>query len=251
MSETYLYGQGKVYLAERLENGTGPRIWLGDVSELSGNLTEESFTHAESFSGKKATTRKIYLSKKMEWSMTMHELSLENIARFTQGALTAVAASTVTAESLGTVAVGDEIRLAHFGISDLVITDSAGSPATIAASHYSVSEFGFITFNSLPTSPLPTMPLKAAYSHKKYDQAALLNAARKDYTLYYEGINLAEGESKVFLELYKVSAGLLQTLSMITSGNQLASAPVTMEALLDTAKPESGSLGQYGRLVAF
>lgn len=249
--ETYHYGQGKVYLLERLSGGgRGPRVWIGDVSELTGSITEESFTHQESYSGKKASVRKLFLSKTMEWSATMHELSAANIARFTDGTVVTTAAGTVTGEGLGTVEVGDELKLENWGVSNVVITDSAApTPATIDAEHYEVDAFGNVTFNSLPTSPAPTMPLLAAYSHEAANQVAFLNAPRKEYALIYEGINLAEGEKPVVLELYKVAPSMLQTLSMITNGNQLASAPITIEALLDSAMSATGSLGQYGRII--
>lgn len=249
MSEKYMYGQGKVELAEVINGVVGDYVWIGDVSELTGSLSEESFTHKESYSGKKGSVRKLFLGVTMEWNMTMHEMSMANVARFTQGVATNTPAGTVTAESLGNIAVGDSITLAHPGVSNLVITDSAGSPATIAPSHYEYDEFGDVIFNTLPTGPAPTNPLKAAYTHQEYNQAAFLNGTRKTYALRYKGVNLAEDGKPVKLELYKVSAGLLQTLSMITNGNQLAAAPVAMEALLDTSKPANGALGQYGRIV--
>ncbi|MDT4842762.1 hypothetical protein FQZ97_766750 [compost metagenome] len=62
-------------------------------------------------------------------------------------------------------------------------------------------------------------------------------------------MNLAENGAKCMVELYKVSAGLLQSLSLITSGNQLAGSPVTFSSLLDSSKPASGDLGQFGRYI--
>lgn len=249
MTEQYMYGQGKVELAEVVNGVVGDFVWLGDVSELSSSISEESFTHKESYSGKKGSVRKLYPGMTMEWSMTMFQLDTENIARFTQGVATNTPSGTVTAESLGNIAAGDSITLAHPGVSSLVITDSAGSPATIAPSHYVYDEFGDVTFNTLPTTPAPTNPLKAAYVHKEYNQATFFNGSRKTYALRYKGVNLAEDSKPVKLDLYKVTAGMLQTLSMITNGNQLASAPVTLEAMLDTSKPANGSLGQYGRII--
>lgn len=250
MSESYHYGQGKIEIAERLAEGLGPWTWIGDVSEMSGAPSEESFTHQESYSGKKGSVRKIYLGKTLLFNLTMFQLDTENLARFMQGTATSQSAGTVSAESLGTVTGSSIIQLAHYGVSDLVITDSADpTPATIAASHYDYDEFGTVTFKSLPNSPAPTMPLSAAYSHSAYNQAAFFNADRKEYAVRFKGINLAEGDKKVLVEFYKCSAGLLNQLSLITNGNQLASAQVQMEALLDTSKPASGSLGQYGRQV--
>lgn len=251
MTEEYYYGQGKVEIAEINAGVVGEFVWIGDVSSLSGALSEESFAHSESYSGDKAEVRKLFLGKTWEWSATMLQLDTENIARFTQGTITSVNTGTATAEDLGTIAAGDSIDLAHVNVSSLVITDSAGSPATIAASHYEYDEFGTVVFKTLPTSPAPTMPLKAAYSYGASEQVAFLNAPRKNYALRYKGVNLAEEGQKVLVELYKVAPGLLQTLALITDGNQLASAPITMTALKDTSKPNAGSLGQYGRLVTF
>ncbi|MNG03625.1 hypothetical protein D3C85_1484090 [compost metagenome] len=101
----------------------------------------------------------------------------------------------------------------------------------------------------MPTSPAPTQPLKAAYSYGASKQAAFLAGQRKNYALRYKGVNLAENGERCLVEVYKVSAGLLQTLALITSGNQLAGAPVTFGSLLDTSKPADGALGQYGRYV--
>lgn len=248
MSETYLYGQGRVEIAVRDGNTLGPYIWLGDVSELSVTLGDEKFSHKESYSGKKAEVREINNGITAEGSATLHSLDTENVARFTDGTASSAEAGTVTDESLGTVAVGDVFQLEHFGPSDLVVTDSTASPVTIAPEHYTYDEFGDLTFKSLPT-PAPTMPLKVAYAHTAYKSAVLLNGKRAELALRYKGINLAEGNKPVLVELYKVSPGLLQTLSLITSGNQLASAPVSFKPLLDTSKPANGPLGQYGRMV--
>lgn len=59
-AETYSYGQGKVYLAERLPSGEiGVQRWVGDVSELSISLNVEDLTHKESYSGNRQEVRKI------------------------------------------------------------------------------------------------------------------------------------------------------------------------------------------------
>lgn len=249
MSETYHYSKGVLEVAVRNALGLEPWVWLGDVSELSFTLGEDKFSHKESYSGKNAEVREISLGITVEGSATMHTLSTENIARFTDGTATSQASGTVTDESLGSVAAGDVLVLDHFGPSSLVVTDSAGVPATIAAQHYEYDQFGDLTFNTLPTTPAPTMPLKVAYAHAAYKSAVLLNGQRSELALRYKGINLAEGGKPVLVEFYKVSPGLLQTLSLITSGNQLASAPVSFKPLLDALKPANGPLGQYGRIV--
>ncbi|UCM30546.1 hypothetical protein LE197_11895 [Pseudomonas sp. PS1(2021)] len=67
--------------------------------------------------------------------------------------------------------------------------------------------------------------------------------------LRYEGINLAEDGAPIIVEIYKLSPGLLQELSLITDGNDVAGMPVSFSALLDTSKPANGPLGQFGRII--
>lgn len=250
MSEPeYYYGQGIVEIAENVDGVIGDWVDVGDISELSSAVSQESLRHKESRTGKKGTVRNFSLGAEMLWNATMFKLDPSQIARFLQGTYKETASGTATGESLGTIAAGDVIDLDFMNVGSLVITDSNGTPATIASSHYEYDEFGTVKFKTLPTTPAPTNPLLAAYSYGKSREVAFLNADSKTYALRYKGVNLAEGNKKVMLVLYKISANLLQTLSMITNGNQLASAAITFEALLDTSKPAGGDLGQYGRIV--
>ena len=246
--ETYLFGQGRVEIAERIGATLGEWVWLGDVSDMSLSFEEEKFTHKESYSGQRSDVRELSVGTSLNTSLTIHELSAENVARFTRGTVTAIAEGTVTDESLGTVAAGDIVQLENLGVSDLVISDSTAVPVTIDPEHYSVDPFGEVVFTTLPT-PLPTMPLLASYKHTSAQQATFLSGSKKEYALRFKGVNLAELDKPVLVELYKVSPSLLQTLSLITSGNQLASAPVEFKPLLDTSKSVSDGLGQYGRMV--
>lgn len=255
MSEKYFYGQGRLELAEILAGNTlGPFVWVGDVSELSGSMSQTAINHRESFSGKKAKVREFFTELGMDWSATMHQIDADNIAKFSLGTVTEQPAGTVTGEVFPEgLADGDIIKLAKTNVSNLVLTDSATpTPATLVrGTHFDYDVYGDVELLTLPDTPAPTQPLKGAYSHGAVKQAALLNGTRREYMLRYKGINLAENDKPCLLEIYKVSPGLLQTLAMITSGNQLAGAPVTFTSLLDTSKPASGPLGQYGRYLEF
>lgn len=248
--EKYMYGQGKVKLAEILPNGTrGPWEWIGDVSTLDGTFAETEVSHRESYSGGKHKVRSWFTEAELTWAATLHQLDVDAVARFAMGRITEGAQGTVTGEAFpDNLVVGDVVTLEHPGISSLVITDSAGTPATLDPEHYEYDAYGNVTLLSLPTSA-PTQPFSAAYSYAATRQVAMLAGSRKQFALRYEGINLAENNQPIILELYKLSPGLLQTLSMITSGNQLASAPVNFTTLLDTSKPASGPLGRHGRII--
>ena len=253
MFDSYYFGQGKLWIAEILANGQlGPWVWVGDVSELSGQSNETRVQHRESFSGVNAMVRDFGKEAGMAWNATMHQLDADNVGRFTRSRMSAQVAGTVTGELLpNPVANGDLLTLDHMNVSNLVITDSATPTPVelVRGTHYEYDVFGDLEILALPTSPAPTQPLKAAYSHGATKQAAFLAGSDKNYALKYKGVNLAENGAPILVELYKTSAGLLQQLSLITSGNQLASSPVAFTTLLDSSKPASGSLGQFGRFV--
>jgi len=249
MQERYLYGQGQLKLALITAGVVGPFFWVGDVSALSLAFAEEKASHKESYSGQRSKVREFNISNDLTVSATMHDFNAANMARFTNGTSSSTASGTVTAESLGTITAGDEITLANIGVSSVVITDSNGSPATIAETHYDLDpKFGNIKFNTLPTTPAPTMPLKAAYSYAAYDQVSFLTTTGQQVALRYEGINLAEGGAPVVVDIYKLSPGLLQELALITSGNDVAGMQVTGAVLRDSSKSQGGALGQYGRI---
>lgn len=250
--ETYYYGQGKLYLAIISASGVRDNWrWVGDVSALSGALQEETISHTESYSGKKARVREFGISPQLNMTATLHSLDTDNLALFTQGTATSESAGTVTGETLPTdLEAGDVVGLEYPGVTNLVLTDSADPAVSLDEEHYLLDpRFGSIELLSLPI-PAPTQPFVAAYSHAASKQVTFLTAAaRPNVALRYEGVNLAEGGAPVVMELYKLAPSLLQELSMITDGNQVAGLPVSLNALLDTSKPANGPLGQYGRIV--
>ena len=159
--EVYQYGQGKVEIAPIVDGVIGAWRWLGDVSAMTLAIEEAKFSHNESYSGEKSEVREIVTGVTCNGSITLQSLSAENVAQFTRGTNTEKAAGTVSEEPLGTVAAGDVLVLDDFGLSNIVVIDSTGTPATIDPSHYEYDGYNELTFNSLP-DPAPTMPLKMA-----------------------------------------------------------------------------------------
>ena len=255
MIEQYYFGQGRVY--SRPYGGGGRWRWWGDVSELNAAGSTEKLAHKESYSGKKGTVRSFGLGNAMTLSGTLHQVDTEGLAELLNGTVSTVAGGAVTGEDLGTVAVGDVLKLDYpgvtevAGVSSLVINDStSGTPAVIPASHYSLDpRFGNIEFLSLPSAPAPVMPLKAAYSHAGYQQVAFFTKPQPILEFRYEGVNLAEEEAPVIVEFYKAGTEPLQQLALISNGNTLAGMPFSIEVLIDSSKPIDGSLGRFGRFI--
>lgn len=245
----YYFGQGKVW-SRRLNVVGGKWRWWGDVSSLTIGLDLEKLQHKESYSGNKGIVRDFAVSKAMTVNATLHQLDTDSLAELIYGAVNTVAAGAVVTEDLGTVAAGDVLKLDYPGVSTLVVTDSAGAPVTIAATHYVLdARFGSLEFVSLPSAPAPTPPLKAAYSHSENKQVNMFTQPQPIIEFRYEGLNLAESNAPVIVEVYRMSTDPLKELALINNDTSLAGAPVTCAALLDTTKPASGPLGQFGRII--
>lgn len=251
--EQYFYGQGRIYVRPVGSVGNGGWRWIGDMSSLTFGGTDESVSHKESFSGQKSSVRKFSIGGDRTLNGVIHQMDTNILAELLRGTVTVIPPGTVTAETFPqTVAVGDTIKLDFpYNVSDLVITDSAGSPVTLAPEHYDAFlEHGSIELLSLPSAPgALTQPLKAAYKHAGARQVAFFNAAPKEMQLRYEGINLAEGNAPVIAEFYKVSTAPLQELALITSGTDLAGMNYQAECLADASRPANGPLGRFGRFV--
>jgi hypothetical protein len=249
MKETYFYGQGKVYSRPYGSTDSGGWRWWGDVSALTFGGTEETASHKESYSGMKAKVREFSLGVDYSLTATLHQIDADALALVLRGTVSAINSGSVTAEALGALAAGDVIKLAHpYRVSSLVITDSAGTPATLAPANYDLN----VATGSLEILNVPaglTAPFFAAYQYAGGRQVSFMTAPPKDVEFRYEGINLAENNAPVIVEFYRVSTQMLQELALITSGNDVAGMEFNAAPLLDGSKPANGALGQYGRFI--
>lgn len=119
-------------------------------------MCEQTVTHRESYSGRRTKVREFGIELDMTWTATLHSIDPYNLAKFTQGTVNNTTSESVTGEPLPTgLGVGDQVGLANPGISNLIITDSAGTPATLAPQHYDLNAgHGSFEILSLPTPVL-------------------------------------------------------------------------------------------------
>lgn len=248
MKETYYFGQGRVSIRPKDGDSKAWR-WLGDVSELTLNSeAEETLKHKENYSGLKNTVRSIRFGGEYSLTATLFQIDKNNLAMAARGTITDIPAGTVTGEDLGAVAVGDLFILDNgFNVSDVVIKDSASTE--LEPEHYDLdARTGRIEILSLPGTLVA--PFTVAYKYSGASGVVLFNKQIEDFELKYEGINMAENNVPVLLELYKVSPGNLQSLSLISGDtSSLASMPWTADVLADASRPSNSVMGQIGRFL--
>lgn len=242
----YFSGQGKVYIATPTAGVPGAFRYVGNVPELFTGFETDVLEHKESTSGQRLEDLRLIRGKKSKFSFTLEEWNKDNLALALYGAASSISGSTVAAETFPTVAVGDYVRLAHPDVSSLVITDSAGSPATATlGTHYEITsaKHGTIKILNLASH---TQPYKAAYTYATRTSINMLTQGFVDRWLKFDGLNTADSNRPVLIELYKVNFDPIPQLDMIN--DDTVKMPLAGGALYDSTKESDTVLGQFGRI---
>ncbi|MCE5420256.1 MAG: hypothetical protein JJ713_05665 [Acidithiobacillus sp.] len=246
----YFSGQGRVYLAQRDPNGNPLALrWVGNVPDLKITLNVETMEHKESYSGQRLTDLQLIKGKDGEFSCTLEDLSSENLELSLYGVTSTVTAGTVSGEKLADGIVAGETRLlANQFVSGVVIKDSSGTPKTLPAAQYTVhANQGAITFSDLSTGGPYTQPFLVDYAYGAARRTAMFKSAMPELWLRFDGINTADANKPVIVDLYRVAINPTKDLSLI--GDDLQKFELTGRVLADLGKSETGALGRFGRLI--
>jgi hypothetical protein len=221
-------GVGQIYMRDRNQVGGG-LVPIGNVSALTLAVSEETKAqrdYARAGGGTKNEVRRI---EGVEASITIHDLSAENLALALYGDATAVDAGTVSQEVI-TVVKGALVPLAHVGPTDVVVTeDTDTDPATYTAgTDYEVRPGG-IWFPS--TTTIPGATVRVAYSHPAQDVVQALTQAAGEYELLFDGINEARSGKASVVRIHRLRFGPAAALDLI--GDDYAGLELTGTLLTD------------------
>ena len=150
-----------------------------------------------------------------------------------------VASVTVTDQGLGTIKVGQEIKLDGYNLTQ--VSFKTGS-TTIAADKYTLDAvFGTITFNELIADPVT-----ASFTTGKVSHTTIASEFNKEYELFFKGINTATGEN-IAVRLWRTKKSPETTFPLIHE--ELGQYEISCQALSDTEKGLDPTLGLYGHVV--
>jgi hypothetical protein len=244
----YFSGQGRVYIGTRDSNGNPQAMrWLGNVAELRVSLNVETIEHKESYSGQRLTDLSLIKSKDGEFSCAVEDFSIENLELTLYGQTSSVTSGSVTNEALPTGAVvGGVYLLANQFISSVVVKDSATTPATLTAgTHYKVhAEQGAIELLNITGF---TQPFKVDYSYGAAKRLAMFKSAQPEVWLRFDGMNTADSNKRVIVDLYRVVLNPSKDFSLI--GDDIQKFELSGRVLADTTKSDTGPLGLFGRVI--
>lgn len=240
----YFSGQGRVFIGARDINGIPQGLtFVGNVPDLKVSLSVETLEHQESQSGQRLTDLQLIKTKKGEFACTLEELIQSNLELALYGSTTVVTTGTVTDEPLIAAAeLGKLYLLAKQNVSTVVIKAGA---ATVAAEKYTVNaKHGSIMFNDITGV---TGAIAASYSYGAANVTAMFTQPLPERWVRFEGLNTADANKEVVIDLYRVAINPAKDLSVI--GTELMKFELSGQVLADLTKPAAGALGQFGRIV--
>jgi len=246
----YFSGQGRVYIGARDAAGNPAGLaFVGNVPELKVSLSVETLEHQEAQSGQRLTDLQLIKTKKGEFACTLEELSSGNLALALYGHSTTVAPGTVTGEALpNPVTAGHLYPLAHQNVSAVQIQDSDSPPKPLPAAQYSVNaKHGSLVILDATTGGPYVEPFTVDYAFGAAQSTAMFTQPLPERWVRFEGLNTADGNREVVIDLYRVAINPAKELSVIT--DELLKFELSGQVLADTLKPAAGDLGQFGRIV--
>jgi len=241
--------QGKLYEGTRDSAGlvAGFR-WVGNASAVKFGLQQEEVEAKESYSGNRLVDSVLVKPGQATLSFEFSWLTKGNVEMGLNSSQVSNAGTSVTAETQGTVAVGDYIFSKHGNITSLVITDSAGSPATLTLNtHYTLEDaaYGRIKIVSLGSF---TQPFKLAYT---YAQEILfpfyVNNGLERY-FRFEGLNTAVSPNKkLAYEFYRCKPKAISEFNLIDE--EFNKFPIEARVLADPTRAADANFLQFGRYI--
>jgi hypothetical protein len=224
-------GSGKVYV--RVTGAAAPLVEVGNVSALSFAVSENVIELKDFTQQGGGTYNEVRRIDSVEASMTMHDLSGDNLRRALFGSSSAIAAGPVTLE----VAIsykGGFIPTAR-PINKAVapsVTGSGGTPTYTAGTDYEVRDGGIYMLPG--TTIVDGTSIRINYTGLGHDIVQALTSSAQEYELVFEGLNEARSGKPVIVQAFRVKLGAAQNIALI--GEEFAALELSGKVLQDSSK---------------
>lgn len=239
--------QGYIRIGLRQPDGRpGQLFWAGNVPEATLEISEETTEVKESYTGQRVTLDRLGTGKGATFTGNFHEWSLKNLALGLYSAPITTAAGAVADEAFPTgLLAGDQIRLDHPYASDLVITDSAGVPATVPPANYRLTGHNDAIVELLNVGAF-VQPFHAAYDFESYVSLDVFTQPAPERYVIFDGINTVNNEP-VLVDLYRVRFAPFKNLSLLHAEHGVL--PFEAAPLYDPLNANPDGTGGFYRMV--
>jgi hypothetical protein len=215
---------------------------------LKISMTTQQVKHQESYTGQQLTDLVIETTKEAGVMIQLEDFSKENLEWAFFGTATLIAGATVSAETL-TAYVGKHIPLANINLTSFTsLTNAAGSTTYVAGTDYTVNlKSGLISIPKTGSAIADASSVKANYVCGNSEKVAAFTKTNKEYWLRFEGLNTAEGDNPVIVDIYRTRFQPMKEWSLLESGQNLSSLELDGDALYDAKQPNTTTDGRFFR----
>lgn len=238
----YYSGQGIVLVAKRNPTTGAPMGYrnVGNVSELTLSVNTETVEHKESSTGVRGVDLRLTTGITCEVSMMMESFNRENLQMALRGDGKTEPGATVTNE-LVTGYLGMTIPLANINVTAVtsVADDEVGTNVYTEGTDYEVNlETGSLVI--LEGGAITNaQDLYVTYDFGDYENLEALTEPAEDLYVRFEGLNTADGNKPVVVEIFRLQPDPLNELALIN--NQIADFTVEGNAMADLSRPAGTS----------
>ena len=217
--DRYFSGQGVVLLARRTPQGLPMGfVPVGNVPALKISVATSSLEHKESHSGQRGTDLRLTTETKCSLSMTMENFIPENLALVSRGIVTQIsngtAANVTVLGYLGRISIFPHLRVSAVVVKNGASTLSAGTDYTLN------SEAGSIKLANTITGFTDGTALTVDYTYETQSVVDGLSTGAEELFMRFEGLNTAQEQKPVNVEVFKISTDPFKELDLIADGVQ-------------------------------
>lgn len=235
MDYSYI-GSGKVYLREI--GGAAGLIEVGNCSALSFGVTEETKELKDYTQPGGGTYNEVRRVSAVEASMTLHDLSADNLARALYGSTSATVTGAVTDESHAGVDPGDFVPTDF--LPSAITAVKLGVATLVENTDYEVRPGGIYAIAGGAIVAASTILI--TYTKADADVVQALTSSGQEYELVFDGLNEARSGKRTRVRAWRVKIGAAQSIGLI--GDEYAALEIAGKLLKDTTKTGAG-ISQY------
>jgi hypothetical protein len=245
-TDRYFIGQGEVLIGVRGAAGAVTAGWvpLGNVPELRLTNQVDRVEHNESRTGKRNKDLVIETVTNVMANMVLESWDRENLALVLYGTASSIAGATVSAEAVtAPSALGTYVPLANINLTSFTsLTSSPAGTTHVNGTDYRVDLKSGTIFFPTGSAIAPSAPLLANYVAGNAEKIVAMNANPKEYWLRFNGLNTAEDDTPVVIDVFRAKLRETEDLSLI--GNEVGQLSIMADVLFDGAQAD----GPYYRI---
>lgn len=212
MKTPYQYqGNGVMLIAERDSSGAHRGFKdIGKCSEISLEISEEILTHytQQQASGHKDVS--LVRRTDVDVKILLNHIDTDNLERFLKATYTLVSAGSDV--MLPVIELGYRYPLNYLNVSNALVTNMGNTATYVEDSHYKLdAATGSVEIIDPQPVLTPMVPgaIRIAYDYSEQKHLEYGFGKRSEYYFRFEGLNIAESNVPVVLNLYRVGFHLM------------------------------------------